>query len=100
MARRLKNGIKNMDGYSSHMYVSFIKKNKIVFCRPAFRPDKQEVLVEEHPVITEARRGDLIRVLRYVEGSHNLEVRDFQMTLFHKKPLPTDEPLDADSEDP
>ena len=25
LARRLKNGIKNMDGYSSHMYVSFIK---------------------------------------------------------------------------
>ena len=55
--------------------------------------------MEEHPVITEARRGDLIRVLRYVEGSHNLEVRDFQMTLFHKKPLPTDEPLEADSEE-
>ena len=60
---------------------------------------KQEVSVEEHPVITGARRGDLIRVLRYAENRHNLEVRDFQMTLFHKNPLPTDEPLEADSEE-
>ena len=54
--------------------------------------------MEEHPVITEARRGDLIRVLRYVEGSHNLEVRDFQMTLFHKNPLPKDGPSAGDSD--
>ena len=33
---------------------------------------KQEVFVEEHPVITGARRGDLIRVMRYVEGRHGI----------------------------
>ena len=60
---------------------------------------KQELFVEQHPLITGARRGDLIRVLRYAENRHNLEVRDFQMTLFHKNPLPTDEPLEADSEE-
>ena len=59
---------------------------------------KQEVSVEEHPVITVARCGDLIRVLRYVGDRHNLEVRDFQMTLFHKNPLPKDGPSAGDSD--
>ena len=57
---------------------------------------KREVFVEQHPVITGARRGDLIRVMRYVEDRHMLEVRDFQMTLLHKNPLLTEEPMLAD----
>ena len=59
--------------------------------------------MEQHPVITWARHGDLIRVIRYVEDRHGLGVRSFQMTLLHKNttdeltlndddPLPTDEP--------
>ena len=52
--------------------------------------------MEEHPVITGARRGDMIRVMRYVEGHHGLEVRDFQMTLFHKNPLQTEEPKEVE----
>ena len=48
--------------------------------------------MEEHPVISGARRGDMIRVMRYVEGHYGLKVRDFQMTLFHKNPLQTEEP--------
>ena len=48
---------------------------------------------EQHPLITRARRGDLIRVVIYVEDRHGLEVRDCQMTLLHKSPLPTEEPL-------
>ena len=35
--------------------------------------------MEQHPLTTRARRGDLIRV------------RDCQMTLLHKNPLPTEE---------
>ena len=54
---------------------------------------KQEVFVEQHPVITRARRGDLIRVIRYVEDRHGLVVRDFQMILLHKSPFPTEETL-------
>ena len=54
---------------------------------PALVPDhmwqKQEVFVENHPVITRARRGDLIRVILYVENRHWLHVRAFQMTLLH-----------------
>ena len=61
---------------------------------------KQEASVEQHPVITEARRGDLIRVMRYVEGRHGLEVRDFQMTLLHKKPLTTEEPSSSEEPSP
>ena len=49
--------------------------------------------MEQHPVITGARCGDLIRVIRYVEDRHKLEVRDFQMTILHKNPLPTDKPM-------
>ena len=48
-----------------------------------FRYQKQEVLVEKHPVITGARRGDLIRVIRFVEDRHDLGVQSFQMTLLH-----------------
>ena len=48
--------------------------------------------MEQHPLITRARRGDLIRVIRYVEDRHGLEVRDFQMTLLLKSPLTTGEP--------
>ena len=48
-----------------------------------FRYQKQEVLVEKHPVITGARRGDLIRVIRFVEDRHGLGVQSFQMTLLH-----------------
>ena len=58
----------------------------------------QEVFVEVHPVITQARKGDLIRVIRHVKGigEKNIEnfyessevgalaVRAFRMTLQHK----------------
>ena len=48
---------------------------------------KQEVFVEQHPVMTRARRGDLIRVIRYVKDTHGLVVKDFKMTLLHKSPV-------------
>ena len=53
----------------------------------------QEVIVEEHSVITQARNGDLIRVIRHVDrirdGSGGMEmgalkVQAFRMTLQHK----------------
>ena len=53
---------------------------------------KQEVSVEQHPLITQARRGDLIRVMIYVENWYGLQVQDCQMTLLHKNPLSTEEP--------
>ena len=57
---------------------------------------KQEVSVEQHPLITRAHRGDLIRVMIFVEDRHGLEVRDCQMTLLHKNPFPTEEPLSTE----
>ena len=57
---------------------------------------KQEVFVEQHPLITGARGGDLIRVLRYVGGHHGLQVRDFQMTILHKNPSPKEEDTPTD----
>merc|ERR1711971_1407014 len=54
---------------------------------------KQEFSVEQHSLTTGARRGDLIRVMIFVEGRYGLQVRDCQMTLLHKSPLPTDQPL-------
>ena len=56
------------------------------------RWQNQEVFVEEHPVITQARNGDLIRVIRHVKGIGGigsyemgaLKVRAFRMTLQHK----------------
>ena len=59
----------------------------------------QEVFVEVHPVITQARKGDLIRVIRHVKGLDEKDienfyessevgalaaVRAFRMTLQHK----------------
>ena len=61
---------------------------------------KQEIFLEQHPVTTRARRGDLIRVIRYVEDRHGLEVRDFQMTLLLKSPLATGEPSPTDELSP
>ena len=52
--------------------------------------------MEQHPVITRARPGDLIRVIRYLEHRHGIEVRDFQMTLLFKSPLTTNESLPTD----
>ena len=61
---------------------------------PAWQFDlKQEVFVEQHPLISTARRGDLIRVMIFVEDRHGLQVRNCKMTLLHKNPLPTEEPL-------
>ena len=57
------------------------------------RWQNQEVIVEEHPVITQARNGDLIRVIRHVSRIRDgrggmemgaLKVRAFRMTLQHK----------------
>ena len=53
---------------------------------------KQEMVVEEQPLLTRARRGDLIRVMIYVEDRYGLQVQDCQMTLLHKNPLPKEEP--------
>ena len=57
---------------------------------------KQEVVLEQHPLITRACRGDLIRVVIYVEDRHGLEVRDCQMTILHKNPLQTEGPLSTE----
>ena len=43
-----------------------------------------------------ACRGDLVRVMGYVEDRHGIEVRDFQMTLLFKSPLTTNESLPTD----
>ena len=51
---------------------------------PVVNYERQEVFVENDPVITRARRGDLIRVILYVENRHWLHVRAFQMTLLHE----------------
>merc|ERR1719370_1850683 len=37
----------------------------------------QEVFVEEHPVITQARNGDLIRVIRHVKGLDENDIENF-----------------------
>ena len=56
---------------------------------PEDKWQNQEVLLEQHPVISKAQRGDLIRVVSDVEarhGRHGLDVRAFKMTLLLKNP--------------
>ena len=42
--------------------------------------------VSNHPVVTKAKRGDVLRVMRNVGGGggHSLTVRDFTMRIAHK----------------
>ena len=47
---------------------------------------KQEVCVEQHPVITKDCRGDLIGVIRYVKDDDGLIVKNFLIALNHKSP--------------
>ena len=47
--------------------------------------NKQEVYLRNHPLISEAACGDLIKVTRHVRGYDGLFVRAFRMTL-HNKP--------------
>jgi len=44
------------------------------------------VEVSDHPVVTRARKGDVLRVMRNVGGGggHSLTVRDFTMRIAHK----------------
>ena len=46
----------------------------------------KEVEVSDHPVVTRARKGDVLRVMRNVGGGggHSLRVRDFTMRIAHK----------------
>ena len=50
---------------------------------------RREVFVEQHRVVTEARKGDLVRVKRNIGGGggHSLTVKDFKMTILHKRPI-------------
>jgi len=50
--------------------------------------ERREVMVELHPVVMRAQKGDLIRVVRNVGGGggHRLTVKNFKMTLLHKRP--------------
>ena len=45
---------------------------------------KQEVHLKDHPLISNAACGDLIKVTRLVAGYDGLYVRAFRMTLYHK----------------
>ena len=45
---------------------------------------KQEVCLKDHPLISDAACGDLIKVTRHVAGYNGLYVRAFRMTLYHK----------------
>ena len=48
--------------------------------------ESKEVEVSDHPVVTRARKGDVLRVMRNVGGGggHSLRVRDFTMRIAHK----------------
>ena len=51
--------------------------------------DRREVEVVGHPVVSLAVRGDTLRVARNIGGGggHRLNVRQFNMTIVHKKEL-------------
>jgi len=66
-----------------------LEENLYKALAPEDKWQNQEVLLEQHPVISKAQRGDLIRVVIYLEGRHGrhgLHVRAFKMTLLLKNP--------------
>ena len=78
------------------VWLQLVRNNKVVEDNPeeyfALAPhtmQRREVLVDLHPVVTRAKRGDLIRVMRNTGGGggHQLTVKDFKMILLHKSPL-------------
>jgi len=54
--------------------------------------ERREVEVVEHPVVTLAGKGDVIRVMRNVGGGggHRLTVKNFKMRIIHKRELAED----------
>ena len=46
----------------------------------------KDVALVNHPVVTRAKRGDILRVVRHVGGGGGrvLNVRDFSMRIAHK----------------
>ena len=61
-----------------------IDKIEYVSLAPNIRWHKQEVHLKDHPLISDATYGDLIKVTRHVAGYDGLYVRAFRMTLYHK----------------
>ena len=61
-----------------------IDKFEYVSLAPDIGWHKQEVYLKDHPLISDAACGDLIKVTRHVAGYDGLYVRAFRMTLFHK----------------
>ena len=51
--------------------------------------ESKEVEVSNHPVVTRARKGDVLRVMRNVGGGggHSLTIRDFTMRITHKNEI-------------
>ena len=78
------------------VWLQLVRNNKVVednreeyFALAPHTMQRREVLVDLHPVVTRAKRGDLIRVMRNTGGGggHQLTVKDFKMILLHKSPL-------------
>ena len=68
-----------------------LKSKFITFCReqyPTLAPHGplEAIVVEvyNHQVVTEAKNGDVLRVMRNVGGGNSLTVRDFTMKIDHK----------------
>ena len=62
-----------------------IDKLEYVSLAPDIGWQKQEVYLKDHPLISDAACGDLIKVTRHViTGYDSLFVRAFRMTLHHK----------------
>ena len=78
------------------VWLQLVRSNQVVednreeyFALAPHTMQRREVLVDLHPVVTRAKRGDLIRVMRNTGGGggHQLTVKDFKMILLHKSPL-------------
>ena len=82
-------GVERLHTPSSTQFSKVLEETLYKALAPEDKWQNQEVLLERHPVISRAQRGDLIRVVSDVEarhGRHGLHVRAFKMTLLLKTP--------------
>jgi hypothetical protein len=76
------------------IWLELVRDLKVVAnCKNEFKQlaphemQRRQMVVEDHPVITSAVSGDTLRVTRNTGGGggHALYVKDFQMTILHKR---------------
>ena len=69
------------------MSILLIYRQAYYALAPHEQMELRQVTIEDHNVVGMCKTGDILRVMRNVGGGggHRLTVKDFSITIFHKK---------------